>query len=407
MPQHLLKNRNPAKKRDIESCNSSNPFARPVLDDYLSSESDPLEPIGEELGEIPEEIPEEYDDGHQDKFNQAFAEKVDIVWVVDDSGSMQNNLEDIQANAPTFTNILETAAANGTDFRLIVIETSATYPDCPDIGGRPVNLALSSVCSSCTGCGDITDGILTPDTWEFFGTCVEEIEGNCSNEEGIEAASRALNPDFFGGLNSNFRRSDANLEIIFVSDEENSVNVSGWTVGEATEDGLGNSINVTNAMITELTSELSTTSQPRQRDGNEQYFPLIQNHYDFFNGLISGNTHFRAHAIVGIAGVSDCDPLSDGNHYIALSDLSGGTTTDICGDWADSLEAIGIQSSGLKSCFDLTQDVSDEDSITVHLVVGENILDVPPDRYEYDADLNRICFNDVPTQGTQIVVDYL
>jgi len=380
------------------ACNNGGfSFRRASLSDLLGEGIDPAQPLSSEIESFDPDTDEPEatygSEGNRDTFTQGYADKVDIVWVIDDSGSMVDNQNLLADNSPAFTQRLEKAVEQGSDFRLIVVTTSATSPKCNDF--------LKSQCTKYA-----PDGILTPATWQYFDDCVKDfakLDGDCEQEEGIEASRRALDPKFSPVFNPQFLRSDANLEVVYVSDEEDYHAWYDWKVGDKALDGVP----VTQDMIDRLEKEMSTPDlqDGRKRDGYETYFPLLENHLTFFKSLKSTTgTSFHAHAIVGHEStLASCKAKEVGKRYIDFAKMTGGHVSDICGKWDDTLDAIGLKTAGLKSCFPLSVSPKDPASIKVFV----NNLEVPPSSYSYHAVSNQICFSTSPLVGTYIYIDYL
>jgi hypothetical protein len=149
-----------------------------------------------------------------DVFVQEPAEKVDILLVVDNSGSMASYQEQLGSSFNAFityfvgANVDYHIAITTTD---IDLATQAPYTGCP----HPTPPARGAFV------GEIIDND-TPDPESVFqdevnvGTCGSPVE--C----GLEGARLALSEDMLADDNRGFLRDDADLSIIFVSDEEDS-----------------------------------------------------------------------------------------------------------------------------------------------------------------------------------------
>lgn len=166
-----------------------------------------------------------------ERFNQSDYAEIDILWVIDNSSSMQKFQERLRDNLPAF---LEVALQRGLDFHLAVT-TTGLWP----VGG----ITTTDACPGGANCGE--DGrffpidnshprILTPITPDLeehwrFNSVVGEAHGE---EFPFEAARKALTPPLiyekkssqhdspFMDGNAGFLRDEAALAIIFVTDEE-------------------------------------------------------------------------------------------------------------------------------------------------------------------------------------------
>jgi hypothetical protein len=91
-----------------------------------------------------------------------------------------------------------------------------------------------------------------------------------------------------------------------------------------------------------------------------------------------------------------------GQRYIAAADLLGGSTTDICDNWANTMDKIGLHVSGLESCFGLSKVPTDTSSITAMI----NGAAVASGGFSYVPTGNRVCFASVPDAGASISITY-
>ena len=130
--------------------------------------------------------------------------KADIIWVIDESGSMSEEQQSVASNAVDFFN---RAQAYGLDFRMGVVD---------------VNQANNGV--FCTGQGQSADQFLGPADLNAFQACAIEPWGALEEEGGAEygltQGLRAVQTHLPRADNDSTRiRTDAQLVIIYVSDE--------------------------------------------------------------------------------------------------------------------------------------------------------------------------------------------
>ena len=152
-----------------------------------------------------------------DTFYQVEAGEVDVLLVVDNSGSMQPYQANLSTNFSDFLSFF----TGYVDYRIGVITTTLEplepYGPCTqaDIDAVP------------------SGGELVGGTWisdedadgeDVFSELVQVGTCGAGYEMGLETAALALTPPLSdaGGANEGFLRSDAYLSIIFVSDEEDS-----------------------------------------------------------------------------------------------------------------------------------------------------------------------------------------
>jgi hypothetical protein len=130
-----------------------------------------------------------------DKFIQPRDPKVDILFVVDNSGSMseeQNNL------ATNFRNFAQFAQTLNVDYQIGVVTT-----DSGKLKGTPKIIRSADA-----------------DPVAEFGRNANVGSNGSGTEQGLEFAYQALTEPLVSGDNAGFLRADASLEIIAVSDEE-------------------------------------------------------------------------------------------------------------------------------------------------------------------------------------------
>lgn len=154
-------------------------------------------------------------------------DKMDILFVVDDSGSMQEEQTNLGQNFPKFIDVLnnyQTGTGNPLDYHVGVTTTSLSeagspiplpiplpttmYPD-----GALVN---SSSCGMTRAWVERTDA----NPAMTFG-CAAKVgtDGN-SHEQPLDAAQLALTDRVTDGKNAGFMRQDALLAIVILTDED-------------------------------------------------------------------------------------------------------------------------------------------------------------------------------------------
>lgn len=306
------------------------------------------------------------DSRQTDIFEQSSGQTVDVLFVVDSSGSMQEE----QANlARNFASFISGAQTFNNDYQLAVVTTDM---DSSRQSGR------------IQGAGIIGRG---PDVERIFTETVNVGTSGSADEKGLEAAQKALSdplifdsgvactddsqctdPDqcirgFCGGHNRGFLRDEAALEIVFVSDEDD-------------------------------------------------FSPGTLNFYvDFFKNIkgFRNEGRFRASAIVGANNgraascSSDNGSADAGRRYVEVADRTNGQVFSICdADFGHSLREIGNRAFGLPVQFFLTRPAVPE---SVEVTVNGS----PRNRgWSYEASSNSVVFtpDSVPQPGDTIVVNY-
>jgi hypothetical protein len=256
---------------------------------------------------------------------------------------------------------------------------------------------------------------VTKDNADLFATCAVVGTGGSGHEEGLESVRRALDPQYPIGpwnssaaaspLNAGFLRDDADLQIVYVSDEEDQPNADQTKDGAVPWSGQSG---VTADDVTKLRAEEAADLADGGREFNTKYafIPFVENYVTFLKGLKpAGGPKVRAHAIVTtlLDESDDCHTRSSteevGQRYIAVANLMGGSANDVCASWASTMDDLGVQATGRDSCFALESVPTVRSSISA--TVGGD-----PASVTYVATGNRVCFKPIPAAGADIVVTY-
>lgn len=131
-----------------------------------------------------------------DAFDQVAVNKVDVLWVVDSSGSMTQEQDNVARNFGKFFDFLAKAK---TDYHIAVTTTDVVTVQ-GRLQGNPAVIDPS-----------------TPNPIEAFAANVRVGTAGSANEAGLDAARRTFELKPAG-----FLRDDAHLFLIFVSDEEDN-----------------------------------------------------------------------------------------------------------------------------------------------------------------------------------------
>ncbi len=253
-----------------------------------------------------------------DRYDQQAASKVDVLWVVDNSGSMAVRQENLAKN---FQSFIELFVKGSIDYR-IAVTTTDIFKDQGQLKGNPKVISPS-----------------TPNVVTTFGNNVRVGTSGSPYEAGMQAAQMALerqaqanqpklqqieicrascasqpNPTACAdGCPSKypieFLRPDAYLYLVFVSDEEDrsSQDVRYYWRAFETAKGVGNDGTVTTA------------------------------------------------AIIGDVPTNGCG-ATPGVRYVNLSQLTGGEIGSICDtSFARTLEKLATNAVGLKRKFALSK----------------------------------------------------
>ncbi len=312
-------------------------------------------------------------------FNQSSAEvngKIDVLWVIDNSGSMETSQQAVAAN---FSRFIEKFRANGFDFQ-IAVTTSDAYKDV----FSPALLKSDYAAGSYTdGVGTVVTApaILTNTTpnleMAFKANILRGINGS-GDERAFQSLKAALSNSSNKALG--FPRADAHLSVIIVSDEDDF----SWD---------------------ETGSLDSMYADPRLH--------TAQSYVDFLDGITGSTQGSRYHSVssIGIFDENCRVNLGGGvrkiaDRYHALTGLTGGILGSLCDDFGTTLANISNRTIELSTRFFL-----DREPVKGTLRVYVNGVQVPEsntDGYSYDASNNSISFHGsgVPVAGAKISVAY-
>lgn len=160
--------------------------------------------------------------------------KMDILFVIDNSQSMEQEQQNLIANFPMFISVLD---ASGLDYRVAVTTTGRNYSYnmTTPLGNLPQNISggdngtmlKPTACNMTKRWIDKTD----PNPSMTFSCLANVGIGGPSNEMPLGAVRDAFEDRMADGTNSGFRRNDALLGVVMLTDEndcsyEQSVNLA-------------------------------------------------------------------------------------------------------------------------------------------------------------------------------------
>lgn len=283
-----------------------------------------------------------------DTFYQNPTDKVDVLWVVDNSQSMFDEQTEVADKFPQFISGIE---KTGLDFHIGVINTDMASGD-----GRGQLIGEPS--------------FLTPDTPDYAALFAERVKvgiDGSDREKGIDAAYTALTEPLRSGANAGFLRAGATLSIIYVSDEN-----------DCTDRGALDGYPSANSCY-DNASELVPV-----RD-------LIEEH----EGLKSNDDRVLISAIVGPEIQQNCDGAVPGFRYQAMAKAFGGLEASICeASFASIMTQLGLQASGIMSTFQLSYDAVPE---TIEVYISST--DVPGEVVELPGE-DTLIWTQIPEDDT-------
>ncbi len=296
----------------------------------------------------------------EDIFTQEGTDQVDILWVVDNSNSME---EEQILVADGFARFIRAVGSSTVDFHIGLVTTDMDLgnEDRGKLVGNPSYLTVQD---------DYQD--------EFMSRVRVGIEGS-DKERGLQAAYYALTSEEVADSNAGFLRESAVLAIVFVSDEDDCSDE--------------------NALADDVT-------------GDECYdpdTPLVssKDYIDSFYDIKGDDGRVVVSSIVGPMAEDGCENTWPGHRYMAVAENLDGLVADICQtDYGDIMDDIGSRISGPTHVFYLTHEAV-PDSIEV-IVDEEQIYSDPEDGWQYDAEFAALRFDGdyVPELGSTIYVYY-
>lgn len=139
--------------------------------------------------------------------------KLDVLFVVDNSGSMSSSQASLATNFPSFINFFRT---KGYDYRIAVTTTDSFYGDQFIANGCSLcDLAQTKFRSTAAPPIYVINSS-TPSLDTVFAANVNVGTGGSGDERAFSSFKASLN----SSLNAGFHRSDAYLSVIIVSDED-------------------------------------------------------------------------------------------------------------------------------------------------------------------------------------------
>ena len=157
---------------------------------------------------------------------QAGCNKMDILFVVDDSGSMSDEQENLGANSPQFFNIIneyQTNVGEPLDYHVGFTTTGVTKFRESTTGGQPTVSQTGADGALVNGSCPSDVGWLTRDTEDAdtLFTCLSDIgTGGPATEMPLEAVRLSIGAQVDNGNNTDFYRDDALLGIVILTDED-------------------------------------------------------------------------------------------------------------------------------------------------------------------------------------------
>jgi hypothetical protein len=324
-----------------------------------------------------------YDDEQWDIFKQSSGQEVDVLFVIDDSSSMCEEQDKLAKN---FDHFIQYAKVWENDYHIGIIDSNVL---CDQVAGKlnrgeakklprfitkndsdPMKLFESYADLGCDGAGDIGCKDITDEQESGLEAAqlavslplVSNSDTQCTTDSQCTAPDKCVE-GYCGGWNRGFLRDLAQLELIFLSDEE------------------------------------------------DQSSAAVAFYIDFFKNLkgFYNTNMMHMHAIVGDEGgctSSDGSGTADGGkRYIKAAQDTNGKFGSICDpNYATVLDEIGATAFGLKVQFFLTR-IADPPTIKVW-VAGKSCTQ----GWTYQEPSNSVVFDEkgpcMPQVGDEVKIYY-
>lgn len=285
-----------------------------------------------------------------DKLVQVTTPEVDILWVIDNSGSMQDEQDALVANFPVFMDFF---LGSGLDYQIGVVSTDM---DQLSHQGKLQGLGQTLWIDQ-----DTVNPIAAFGAMAGLGISGSATEaGIAANYTAIEVESRP------GGYNEGFYRVDASFHAVVISDENDQSGTNPVSKAEF----------------------IDWLLQLKPDPDNVTFSSIVNEPNCAQCGIFGGET----------AGAS----------YIDVTQAVGGILHPIHNeDWADVLEQLGVQASGLKREFFLSQ-LPVPGTIEVRVEEnGQAFVFVEDVDWTYSASRNSVTMVEyVPSPLAEVYVDY-
>jgi hypothetical protein len=314
--------------------------------------------------------------------------KIDVLWVIDNSGSMATSQSAVANN---FARFIEKFTAKNFDFRLAVTATDSYKT----LFGGNASLARFRDGDPTASPNPIHTGVfvldpLTPNLSTTFLNNVKLGIFGSGDERAFQSFKVALdNP-----ANSDFRRADAFLSVIIVSDEDDFSNDFAGTIDSTTVNPYTNpKLHSVQSYIDYLDQKAGATASNRSTKYNVNAITVTdQACLDILNHDVNGRRI--------------------GHRYIEMAESTGGITGSLCGDFGSTLSDISNKIIELTTQFYLDRVPNQNtlgasiDGVTVPRLASTDPQ--PWNGYIYHAETNSITFHGsfVPGPGAVIKVSF-
>ncbi len=164
-------------------------------------------------------------------FTQSVNNDIDILFLIDNSGSMREEQENLRRNFPVFTSVLKNLPQGLPNVHIAVVSSDLgagrfdNVPSCTGAGdqGRFQNTPRAGNCAGPRGSFISSVGQqrnFDGDIDQVFSCIASLGTGGCGFEHQLQSLRAALDPDLMPPENHGFLREEAVLAIILLTDED-------------------------------------------------------------------------------------------------------------------------------------------------------------------------------------------
>ncbi len=327
--------------------------------------------------------------------------KIDMIWVIDNSGSMAPSQ---QALADNFESFIQDFVNKAFDFKIAVVTTEAFIKRYPALTSYPDDIAEfrdGNPTDGPSGYAVISSDLMTSggmsqqDLVDLFVLNIKQGTAGVGDERGMESLIAALNEP----ANDGFLREDADLAVIFVTDEED-FSASG-TPDIPTYIYLGpqwSSVDYDTAGKANF-PYYNETEPLASNDENYWLTPTSEIHNAIF--AAKGVDPSAADSGISVHSVAihdqECRTALGGagrtlaQRYAELSALSDGLSLSLCDDFAASLDLLSVDIIGKTTEFFLKK----TPIVSTLKVSVDNVLlaQSPTEGWTYNAEENSVIFH--------------
>lgn len=314
-------------------------------------------------------------DGSDYKQQAVFIPKqIDVLWVIDNSGSMKTSQDNLAAN---FQSFIARFNQYNYDFHMAVTTTEAWEKQFNSASTK-ARIKDGAVIQKTPTWIESHSGVFvmdknTPDLSTVFS--INAKQGTLGN--GDERAFSSFKETLLDSANSSFRRSEAFLAVIIVSDEE----------------------------------DFSSSKLTFNESYSNPDLHTVQSYADFLDGFV-GSKNYSVSVITVPDEACKTQLSTDGfarkisARLPQLADLTSGVKGSLCSNFGDTLTLISDSIIELSSVFKLNREPQ-EDTITV-VVNGVSIPNDPVNGWTYNATDLTITFHgsSVPGADASITIDF-